>query len=141
MHGENKKRDQELIKGLKRFLTVKVMLFQFIGSIVMELLMLILISVYLCYLNVKLKFSEFLSLFLYHQNLLIENRNVRTPYFRLIVALVLSFSIFHAFFKTVLLNNIKTDKVVVDTSNLIISETDLLNSHRNICWMYGEIDR
>lgn len=107
----------------------------------MELLMLILISVYLYYLNFKLNFREFFSLFLYHQNLLIENLNVRPPYFRLIVVLVLSFSIFHAFFKTILSNNVKTDKVVLDTSNLIITKSDLLNSYRNVCWMYDEIDR
>lgn len=52
-------------------------------------------------------------------------------YFNLIFYLMIGFLVFHAFIKNLSTNNINSTKIVVDTSALILTETDLFNSYRN----------
>ena len=107
----------------------------------MELLLLILIGFYYFNLKSNLNFKHIFSLFIYHQQLFIDNLSKSASnYFRLTVILAMSFFIFHTFFKNLSANNIRTSTIIVDTKNLILSKTDLLNSYRNACWMHGEID-
>lgn len=118
------------------------MIFHLMGLMMMQILMLCLVIIYIRFKNSSINLRESFNKFLHHQTMLIDNLTNQkiSLYFKIIVFLVISTSIFHSFLKTVMANAIKTSKIIVDTSSLILTKTDLINTYRNVCWMHGEID-
>lgn len=123
--------------GLLKFLNADLLIYSSLSLIISFLI--IIIYVFVFQRDLSISITERLVI-IYDMLLFFLKLSNRIYFFNFIIYLFLAYKIVFEFFKILSFNSIKTNNVLVDTSDLIQTVDDIFKTPKYVCWMFGEID-
>lgn len=93
------------------------------------------VTFFICLKYINLKPFKEKILFIFRTLFGLESINLR---FGTIALVILFYNIYFMILKSIITNNIKTTKIILNTSEILEQKEDVLRSSKLLCWMSGE---